>query len=99
MEILITENQMNEIEEYIYDDLDYLYPIDDITYGSAEEYDSETGEYYTNDNKIRFYLGKFILLTVLRSELPAAILLGKNKLSIGPSTMCICSCKFTRSRP
>ncbi len=58
MKIVITENQFNGIEQHIYDYLNELYDVSDISYGEQELYDFDNREYVMSDD-IYFYTGDF----------------------------------------
>jgi len=58
MKIIITENQLNEMEQHIYDYIDDLYDVSDISYGELEIYDFDNREYVISDD-IYFYSGDF----------------------------------------
>jgi hypothetical protein len=58
MKIIITENQLNEMEQHIYDYINELYDDTDISYVEQELYDFNVGEYVMSDN-IYFYYGDY----------------------------------------
>ena len=50
MKIIITENQLNNIEQYIYDYINELYDVDNIHYVERELYDFDNDEYVMSDD-------------------------------------------------
>ena len=58
MKIIITENQLNEMEQHIYDYINDLYDVSDISYGEQEIYDFDNREYVISDD-IYSYSGDF----------------------------------------
>lgn len=58
MKIIITENQLNEMEQHIYDYINDLYDVSDISYGEQEIFDFGNREYVMSDD-IYFYSGDF----------------------------------------
>ena len=56
MKIIITENQLNNIEQHIYDYINELYGVDNIHYVERELYDFDDREYVMSDD-ILFYNG------------------------------------------
>ena len=54
MKIIITENQLNNIEQHIYDYINELYDVDNIHYVEQELYDFDDDEYVMSDD-INFY--------------------------------------------
>lgn len=58
MKIIITENQINNIEQHIYDYLNELYDVNNINYGEMELYDFDNGEYFMSYDII-FYNGDY----------------------------------------
>jgi len=58
MKIIITENQLNEMEQHIYDYINELYDVDNINYVEQELYDFDVREYVMSDD-INFYNGDY----------------------------------------
>jgi len=58
MKIIITENQLNNIEQHIYDYINELYDVDNINYVEQELYDFDVREYIMSDD-INFYNGDY----------------------------------------
>jgi hypothetical protein len=58
MKIIITENQLNNIEQHIYDYINELYDVDNINYVEQELYDFDVREYVMSDD-INFYNGDY----------------------------------------
>jgi hypothetical protein len=58
MKIIITENQLNNIEQHIYNYINELYDVSDMSYGEQEMYDFDNREYFMSDD-IYFYAGDF----------------------------------------
>ena len=58
MKIIITENQLNNIEHHIYDYINELYDVDNIHYVEQEMFNFNVGEYEMSDN-IYFYNGDY----------------------------------------
>ena len=58
MKIIITENQLNNIEQHIYDYINELYDVDNIHYVEQEMFNFNVGEYEMSDN-IYFYNGDY----------------------------------------
>jgi hypothetical protein len=58
MKIIITENQLNNIEQHIYGYINELYDVDNIHYVETELYDFDDREYVMSDD-ISFYNGDY----------------------------------------